>query len=848
MVLQKRSCLFLLKRFSCALLLLITVMTTGSMAGSWFGTDKKKNKPVSYKDALKGSCNFKQPQALVSLKDLGNQSANLEPDISVQLGHDASCMAMSPDGNYMVSGDWTKLKLWEMESGRVVWTAQVNEVLDVSFSSNGRYIYSLVKGNKGILIWDPLTGKKTGKIPIQAENQLYVICDSYFTDNGSHVILGYDAQGRKTGLFELPSGRKIMEFKGSPKDLSPGGRYVLTEGAEENKKTFMDRKVIYLWNACNGKLIKSWKNKKTPLNHLGPTAFSPDGKFLAMTFYNVKNNGLIHALAMYDPKKGKQLWEGPVMEDAFCMALMFSGSSQVLYYAGNYPFKVKEKSDIFHIYALNPADGQIIRKLDIGSSTNKGFALSQNGKQILAPVYGKKGNAIVFVDNTTFKVKKELKGFTMGCRTAMTQDGNLVTPYHIWDPRTGQSVRRTGLPVDRTFSELAVSPDGKSLILVETSEDLKTLQVIKHNLSTGTEMKTISVSLKEGEKSYFSKLSSDGRFLSLEKCLKSIRIIHIDSGSSILQINAPTGEYDSIYSKSFSPNGEYFAALMNYRTMQPGERKSKIVVWKLSTGKKILDRELTEYGAISSSVITFNPDGKWMFISGIRFLKEKNSDLNTVFKMDTLTGDIFWEASTPYPPSNNILNFEVSRDQKMVAGQNLNGTVTVWDTGTGKVLKKIPGIAGQVVTSLAFSPDNTRIYSDTQEGILIRDAQSGKELSRLFELKGGEWLSMTPEGYYASSEKADQYLNVRVGLQVNGLGQYYEIFYRPDLVARNLKAGKGLETESKPVKHNISKIAASGAPPTVSFASPQQNAILAKRDVVVMVKLKDNGGGIGKIE
>lgn len=848
MVSQKRTFALRLTALSGAALLLITVMSTGAM--SW-NTSGKEGKPISYKEALEGSCYIEGSKTPVSLKQLSKNADDQVPAISVQLGQFASCLAMSPDGNYLVSGDGTgKLKLWEIESGREVWTVQAgtgtNGIVDVSFSSDGRYIYSLARGNEGILIWDPLNGKRAGKIPIQVDIQVHDICDSYFTDNGSHVILSYDRRKPKTGLFELPSGRKIKVFTGSAKNLSPGGRYVLTQGYEHNKRTHENLQVLYLWNACSGKLIKSWTQKKTPLKNLGSSAFSPDGRLLAMEFFDVKENRSIHVLAMYKPKNGKQLWEGERREQALCVGLIFNGSSRVLYFSGKYPSK--GKSSVFHLYALNPANGKILKQLDIGGPGRKGLALSHDGGQLLASVYGKKGMTIAFVDNEIFRLKKALIGFARGYHVALNSQGHLVTPYHVWDPATGQPVRRTGLPMGKNYLNLAVSPDGGTLILLESDNNLKTLEVIKYNLSSGTEMKKIPVSLKKGEEVWYSNLSPEGKSLLLEIPLKSIRILDADSGRNLIQINAPPGNFGAIWAKSFSPDGQYFGALMGFGTLQAGGLKSKIVVWKLSTGEKVLERELTEYGQISLPAISFCPNGRWMLISGRRMLKKNYTNLITTFKMNTQTGDILWKSDIPYDHKRQFRNIAVSRNQKLAAAQHYDGSVSLVDTDTGKIQKKLSGSADQVGTFVAFSPDNSRIYSNFGGGVLIRGVQSGRELARLFELKGGEWLSMTPEGYYASSEKADQYLNVRVGIKVNGLGQYYEIFYRPDLVADNLKFDATTPPDIREPKKNIRKVAAIGTPPRVSFRSTPEKTTISKRDVEIVVDLIDTGGGIGKVE
>ncbi len=60
-----------------------------------------------------------------------------------------------------------KLILWEIATGREVWTAQAGKaIVDLSFFPDGRYIHALIRGDQGVYTFDPVTGKKTGKIPL----------------------------------------------------------------------------------------------------------------------------------------------------------------------------------------------------------------------------------------------------------------------------------------------------------------------------------------------------------------------------------------------------------------------------------------------------------------------------------------------------------------------------------------------------------------------------------------------------------------------------------------------------------------------------------------------------------
>jgi WD40 repeat protein len=128
------------------------------------------------------------------------------------------------------------------------------------------------------------------------------------------------------------------------------------------------------------------------------------------------------------------------------------------------------------------------------------------------------------------------------------------------------------------------------------------------------------------------------------------------------------------------------------------------------------------------------------------------------------------------------------------------------------------------------------------EGIRIKDAVTGEIRALLFNIKGG-YLVQTPEGFFSGTGDFNQYVHYARGEQVYEFNQFYDVFYRPDLVQKKLR-GEDISLLSRGL--NI-RAALENPPPSVTIVTPDTVSQSKTRRITVRLKVQDTGGGIGDI-
>ena len=135
------------------------------------------------------------------------------------------------------------------------------------------------------------------------------------------------------------------------------------------------------------------------------------------------------------------------------------------------------------------------------------------------------------------------------------------------------------------------------------------------------------------------------------------------------------------------------------------------------------------------------------------------------------------------------------------------------------------------------------------EGVGIHhayDLKTGALRAEFLATPDGEWLMLTPEGFFAASANGAQLVSVSNGLRAFSVDQVYQALYRPDLVAAKLAGDPDGLVAKAAAELDLARVLGSGPAPITRFKLPAAKS--SEPDYEVEIELQDEGGGIGRIE
>jgi len=305
-----------------------------------------------------------------------------------------------------------------------------------------------------------------------------------------------------------------------------------------------------------------------------------------------------------------------------------------------------------------------------------------------------------------------------------------------------------------------------------------------------------------------------------------------------LETGLITREYsvEGISGVKWSPNGRQLAASAG----------RNVYLWDLEDSSGAQTIENDRWGIMK---IAYNPDGSRLAAGDWN---------NTITIWDTEDGGRLFSIDEDASFNTPVDAIHFSPDGKYLVsssgymfGGRIDNSIKIWDAETGGFLAQLEG-HDSVTNALVFNNEGNRVFSASSDSTVrvwdldINEASGdirGVETLKMIGFTNGEWISITPDGYYYASPSGDKRLNVRVENEAFGIDQYAQTFYNPQIVEARLQR----RTDPVQVKETIQN-AASFEPPRVVISNPVDRADLTSSMVELSVTVVDQKQPISNIE
>lgn len=683
-------------------------------------------------------------------------------------------------------------------------------VQSVAFSKSG--VYALSSGDKTVKLWDIGTGRE---IRTFTGHTAYVASAVFSPDERFLLSCGMD---NLIILWDTETGNQIRTFDGHIKGVfaaifTPDGRHIASGSMDST---------IKIWETNTGREVRQLTGHTAAVRSL---AFSPDGKLLVSGSWD-------KTIKLWDAQNGTELrtFSG---HTAAVNAVAFSPDGSQIISAGGKDRTVRlwdvasgleiaalrgHTNDVCSV-AFSPdgrkaasgswdrtvkiwdlAAAKEVKSLPAGEVSVFSVAFSPDGRYLLA---GSRNMSLW--DIAAAKEVRKLDGKVNWVRSVAYSpnglyavSGNSNGVVDLWDIVAGRLIR--SMPeVKGVVTSLSFTPESKSILDCRASGPVKLWSV-----ESGKELLNLP---GQGAAA----MSPDGKLIATGTSNNSLKLWDAETGNDVKTMAGHTNQINAVV---FSPDGKLLLS---------GGRDKTVRLWDVGSGQAIRIFSGHRYHVNS---VAFSPDGKYV-LSG--------SGDNTVRLWELATGKAVqsWQ-------DISISSVAFSPDGKFILTSGFDNIPKLLDASTGEKKTLFRGHK-LAVYSAAFSSDGQRIITGSGDGTMrIWDAATGREIIQAIGFTNGQWIVITPEGYYNSSAGGHDQLNIRRGNKVYGIDQFYDVFYRPDIVSAKLKgediSGLVTLTVEEAIENPPPAVKLSALPPTTDNSR-----------VKICYRISGTGGGIGEV-
>jgi WD40 repeat protein len=689
--------------------------------------------------------------------------ADDEAKIVVQLGHAGLVWsaAISADAKYAVTAGLDGIaRLWEVSTGnelRAFVGHSSGFIHSVAISTDNQYAVT-GSSDRTARIWDMATGEQILKFDAHPSP----VDSVAFSVDGKYVASGC---WNGTALFwETKTGKVVQQFVGhknwvSAIQVSADGKYVVTGSNDHTAR---------VWEVATGKTVQEF------VGHSGSimsAAISADNKY-------VVTGSMDTTARIWEVASGKDVRQFKGHSDKV-KAVAFLGNSKYVLSGGF--------DGTARIWEANT--GEEKGKLEWQGNNVMSIAVSRNGRYLLLI---DRAGTIRVCESLTGNLVQRLRSYSVWISSvAISADGKYIATgnWHntaqLWEILTGKQIQQFVGHSDRVLS-VALSVDGKYLATASKDKSARLWEI-----ATGKQVQKFEGHSKEVNSVA---ISADGKYVVTGSDDKTARLWEILTGKQVRKFE---GHSSSVHSVAISGDGKYVAT---------GSQDSTTRLWEISTGKQVqklvsfsdqveanlitnkgVEKVTSQSQPTQSQSVVFSADNKYVLVGG---------DDGKTWLWEVSTGKQVREFAGH---SSGIQSVTISANSKYVVTGSMDNSARLWDAETGRQIQKFVGHTGTVKT-VAITDDGKYVVTGGDSTTRIWDTATGKELCSLVSLKDGNWITVTPGGYFDASNleeiKGLHWVMSDEPMRTYPLEIFMRDFYEPRLLPRILN-GETFENSRK---------------------------------------------------
>ncbi|MDR1362996.1 MAG: WD40 repeat domain-containing protein [Spirochaetaceae bacterium] len=650
---------------------------------------------------------------------------NASVEIAPRIDGEIYAAAYSPDGRCTASGGTDKsVKIWSAATGRLVKILYGHEsiVSSIAYSPDGRRIVS-ASGDGQLKIWDVQTGKETSTL----KGHTNWVWQARFSPDGSRVVSA--AADRTIRVWDAQSGEELLIIPAHDSAVrcvlySPDGEKIVSASADGS---------IKLWNGTTGKEIRRFTAGSYGDNTAAvwALAYSPDGDAVV----SGSDDGVLN---VWDAQTGLLL-HSLNTEGGAVYALAYSPDGGQIA-AGTADAVIRT----WDAESFDP-----VRSFHSHTATVSALDFSPDSRRLLSGSFDaflkiwrlNDGAEQLSFGGINLSVKSAAWS-PDGARFVSGGAGGLIT---VWDADGGrQLLTLSGHSGD--IRQTAYSPDGG--LIASASAD-KTVKI--WDARTGGEKQTLAGHTGAVNTAAF---SPDAKRAVSASNDKSLKIWDVETGKAQFTLTVEDGAASCA---AYSPDGRFVVS---------GVSGGSVIIWDARTKRSPLLVLNGHRGPVNS--VAYSADGR-------RIISASGDETVKIWNVDTGK-----ELLTFRGHNNSVLTAAFSPDGTRALSGDENYIIKEWDVKTGRELRTIGGLSGSVHT-VSYSPDGKRLLAGSGDGVLHLWAANGTEEAMFSRYADGEWVCVSPSGFYNSSPAGAENIILKTREDDNrsyNLEQFRSLLYR----------------------------------------------------------------------